>query len=166
MTTETLAFDIGTDIVGILNLESNEYKPSRGNRKAIGAQRLIECSGVIVSFNGNGYDLPELAKLLGKATVQELGSLAQHLDMQEITSCVRWPPDPGKKTIAGQGLRNSYEYYFPDQKFPDPPSSVRNDYEKDNWQDCWMAGQLWRKLAGQASSTLRSQRIRSKTNEI
>ena len=41
MTAEILAFDIGTNIVGILDLESNEYKPYCGEHKVIGAQRLI-----------------------------------------------------------------------------------------------------------------------------
>ena len=92
---------------------------------------------------------------MGKDTVKELGLNAQHLDMQEIASCVRWPPNPGTRPIVGQGLLNTYEHFFPDQTLPDPPTSVRNDYEKGNWQDCWMAGQLWRKLAGQVTPRLR-----------
>lgn len=147
MTTEILAFDVGDDIVGILDLKTGQYDPYRGNRKAIGAQRLIDCRGAIVSFNGNSYDLPELAKLLGKATLDDLGIRAEHLEMSENASRNRWPPNPGTNPILGQDLQDTYAHYFPDEPVIDPPESASDDYEEDNWRDCWMAGQLWRKLA-------------------
>ena len=61
MTLEILAFDVGDDIVGVLDLTSGSYEAFRGNRKVVGAKRLIDCRGAIVSFNGNRYDVPRLA---------------------------------------------------------------------------------------------------------
>ena len=43
-------------------------------------------------------------------------------------------------------LRGTYRHYFPDDWVPGPPTSVTDDYEENNWLDCWLAGQLWKRL--------------------
>ena len=152
-TAEILAFDVGDDIVGILDLKTGHYDPYRGKRNTLGAQRLIDCRGVIVSFNGSRYDVPKLAKLLGKASVDELEIRAEHLDMQEVASRHQWPPNPGTNPILGRNLQNTYAHYFPDAPVIDTPPSAGSDYEKSNWKDCWMAAELWKKLMGSAART-------------
>ena len=144
MRTEILAFDVGEDIVGILDLTTGHYQPYRGKRMAIGAERLTQCAGTIVSFNGDRYDLPKLAKMLGKTGVDDLEISAEHLDMRVISSIDRWPPDPGTTPILGDGLLRTYAHYFPDEPEIDPPDFLTDEYEIDNWRDCWMAGQLWK----------------------
>ena len=153
MKMEVLAFDVGEDIVGILDLGRGRYEPYRGKRKAIAARRLIRCEGTIVSFNGNRFDLPELARLLGKTGVNDLDIQAEHLDMSVIASIDRWPPDPGTMPILGDSLLRAYAHYFPDEPEIDPPSDLNDGYQIDNWRDCWMAGQLWRKLVMNELST-------------
>ena len=97
MTREILAFHLGHDIVGVLNLASLRHAAFRGNRKFIGAQRLVDP-------NGNRYDLPRLARLLGKTFEDELRIQARHDDMREIASIFLWPPTPGATPITRQGL--------------------------------------------------------------
>jgi len=65
--TELLAFDVGDDIVGIINLRTDAFDHYRGTRMPDGARRMLDCDGVIISFNGIVYDLPALAKILGIA---------------------------------------------------------------------------------------------------
>ena len=61
--TELLAFDVGIDIVGIIDLRTDTYDCYRGSRIANGAKRIMDCDGVVITFNGNRYDIPELAKI-------------------------------------------------------------------------------------------------------
>lgn len=143
---DILAFDVGTDVIGILDMKSGSYEAYRGKRKTIAAERLISCHGVIISYNGTDYDVPQLARLLGKGGVEDLGIQAEHLDMREIASRDRWPPDPGTSPIRGQSLLDTYGHYFPNEPTIHPPDFLIDEYEIDNWRDCWMAGQLWTKL--------------------
>ena len=150
---DTLAFDVGDDIVGVLDMNTGQYEPYRGKRKTVAAERLINCVGVLVSFNGNRYDLLRLAWLLGKTSVDELGIQAEHFDMREIASIHRWPPDPGTTPIRGESLLDTYAHYYPDEPVIGPPISFSDDYDISNCQDCWMAGQLWRKLVSPEDPT-------------
>lgn len=141
---EVLAFDVGESIVGILDVNTGAYAPYRGEDMIDGARRLIDCEGIIVSFNGTLSDLPSLARILGvEAGALELNGI--HRDMREIASKDRWPPDPGTSPILGTSLVAAYEHYL-DEDVPRPPTSVSDGYEEDNWRDCWMAGELWKKL--------------------
>lgn len=135
---EVLAFDVGDDIVGVLDVNTGGYTPYRGDRIAEGAQRIIDCRGVIVSYNGDLYDLPKLAEFLG-TDIEYRGT---HYDMLTITLNDRRDVDP---------LRETYEHYFDDEDaIPRPPPSVKDDYEKDNWEDCWLAAELWKMLCAPA----------------
>ena len=67
------------------------------------------------------------------------------LDMLREASIDRWPPDPGTEPIIGTDLHGHYLHYF-GTEIPEPPISVNDDYERSNWRDCFMAGQLWKKI--------------------
>lgn len=145
MTHEVLAFDWGTHVIGILNVNSNTYTAYRyGENMAEGANRIISSTGAIVSFNGIRRDLIEIAKILGFSSVAEMHISGEHNDMMEITSDIRWPPDPGSASILGQGLLKTYEHYFTDIP-PIPPAGLRDNYLISNWRDCYMTAELWKK---------------------
>ena len=142
---EVLAFDWGTAIIGILDVTSGTYTPYRANKRMIeGAKRLTHCAGTIVSFNGNGRDLFEIATLLGARSVAELSLRGNHDDMAEIISRIRWPPSPGTAPIVGPCLSDTYAHYFGDVR-PIVPSALSDEYEADNWIDCYRTAELWRK---------------------
>jgi hypothetical protein len=63
---EVLAFDWGTTIVGVLDITTDVYRAYRSRKERLeGAKRIVDCPSIIVSFNGSGRDLPELATILG-----------------------------------------------------------------------------------------------------
>lgn len=141
--TEVLAFDWGIDIVGVLDVNADIYRAYRtGNERIEGAQRIVECAGIIISFNGDGYDLFELSKILGLLSVASLTLRGTHHDMMPIISAIRWPPDPGTAPITGSNLLETYQHYF-GAVVPVPPSHVSQQYEISNWLDCKMTADLW-----------------------
>ena len=140
-----LAFDAGEDIIGILELSTGGYVPYRGTHMIQGARRLIGCTGIIISFNGTNYDLRRLAEIVGAPSPDMLQLQGTHLDMLREASIDRWPPDPGTAPIIGTDLRSQYEHYFGPET-PESPISVNDDYEWSNWRDCFMAGQLWKRI--------------------
>lgn len=145
MTHEVLAFDWGTTVIGILDVNSNAYTAYRyGENMAEGAKRIISSTGTIVSFNGISRDLIEIAKILGFSSVAEMNISGEHNDMMKITSDIRWPPDPGSASIFGPGLLETYRHYFGD-KPSIPPESLQDDYLISNWKDCYMTAELWKK---------------------
>lgn len=145
MTAEVLAFDWGTTVIGVLDINSNAYTAYRyGEDMVAGAKRIISTSGTVVSFNGNRYDLIEIAKILGYSSVSEMDVRGTHDDMLEIISDIRWPPRPGSASILGRGLPATYSYYF-GEHLPLPPAGVQDDYLISNWRDCYMTAELWRK---------------------
>ena len=139
-----LAIDVGMSIVGILDLHTGEYTSFPGSRMAEGARRILECDGIVITFNGPLYDLPILAKLVGFADARALPWCGEHFDMREEAVRDRWPPDEGGKPIMGPSLREHYRHYF-DTEPPAPPRGL-DEYEQDNWCDCYMAGALWKRL--------------------
>ena len=142
---EVLTFDWGTNIVGILDVKTQIYIPYRSGKEMIkGAERIISSVGTIVSFNGNSRDLPELSKILGLSSMNELKIQGEHNDMLEITSDIRWPPDQGTGSILGPGLEKTYKYYVEDE-FIALPSHLKDEYEESNWRDCYMTAELWKK---------------------
>ena len=90
--TELLAFDVGVDIVGILDLRTDAYVSFRGTRKPDGARRILDCDGVVISFNGIRYNLPELAKITGVADDDAPPPKGTHCDMRIHACRDRWPP--------------------------------------------------------------------------
>ena len=46
-----------------------------------GARRILGCDGVVISVNGNLYDLPQLAKIVGLADGDALHLNGPHCDM-------------------------------------------------------------------------------------
>ena len=147
--TEFLAFDVGQDIVGIIDLRTDAYDRYRGTRMPEGARRILDCDGIVISFNGIVYDLPKLAMILGIADADALPLKGAHYDMRVHACRDRWPPrDDEDVGILGPGLRDHYRHYFR-QPPPDPPGHLDDEYERNNWQDCHMAGALWRRIIGQ-----------------
>jgi hypothetical protein len=140
---EVLAFDWGIDIVGVLDINADMYRAYRTRSERIeGARRIIGCTGIIVSFNGNGYDLVELSNLLGLPSVANLNLKGTHHDMMPIISAIRWPPDPETAPITGQNLVETYRHYV-GAAFPAPAPHVTDPYEISNWLDCKMTAELW-----------------------
>ena|ERR1700727_2887584 len=140
---EVLAFDWGTEIVGVLDVGTDIYRTYRTREKRIeGAKRIVDCAGIIVSFNGDGRDLPELSKILGLSSPAHLTLKGAHHDMMSIISAIRWPPDPGSAPIVGSGLADTYQHYF-GQATPSVPAHVTEPYEISNWLDCKMTADLW-----------------------
>ena len=138
---EILAFDVGQGMVGVLDVQTGSYSAYRGQDMLLGARRVFDCEGIIISFNGNRYDLPKLAERLnGRNSILE--PKGKHIDMREEASRHRWPPEPGKKPIVGTNLISHYEHYF-SEPLPEPPGSLKDEYEQDNWRDCRMAADLW-----------------------
>ncbi len=138
---EVLSFDWGTTIVGVLDVHTAIYTPYHGTTQIEGARRIVSCCGTIVSFNGNLYDLPQIARILGLASAEELQLRGTHDDMLEITSEVLWP---GPKTIIGSGGL-TYRYTLFCSGIPIPASPTQDVYEESNWRDCYMAAELWKK---------------------
>ncbi len=140
---DVLAFDWGTTIVGVLDVNVDMYSAYRTREERIeGAKRIVDCAGTIVSFNGCGRDLFELAKILGLRSQAHLSLKGTHHDMRPIVSAIRWPPDPGTLPILGPNLTETYQHYFGDV-FPVPPLHVTEQYEMSNWLDCKMTATLW-----------------------
>jgi hypothetical protein len=108
-----------------------------------GAKRIVFAEGTVVSFNGTGRDLSELFELLRLNDTDRVIN-ATHDDMLEITSNIRWPPDPGTGPINGPGLEATYRYYFGEGPPPMPPG-LADVYEAGNWLDCHMTAELWKK---------------------
>ena len=145
MTAEVLAFDWGTEVIGVLDVNGNTYTAYRYGKDMVeGAKRIISTAGTIVSFSGNHRDLIEIAKILGFSSIAEMNVRGTHDDMQEITSDVRWPPDPGSSSILGPGLAANYRHYFGERP-PIPPVNIQDGYLISNWRDCYMTAELWRK---------------------
>ena len=97
------------------------------------------------SFKGIGYDLPRLARLAGTSAFDTPVLLGIHHDMQIEASRDRWPPLRGTAPIVGADLRDHYRHdcgYSP----LEPPGWLKDEYERSNWLDCYMAAELWRKI--------------------
>ncbi|WP_322106031.1 hypothetical protein [Paraburkholderia sp. J41] len=142
--TDVLAFDWGTTMVGVLDVQTGIYTPYRGVEKSIeGATRILSAEGVIVSFNGTACDLPKLFELL-KLDQSEQVIGATHDDMLLITSNARWPSDAGTGSIKGPGLIATYKYYL-GSNVPVAPEGLTDEYEVSNWRDCHMTAALWKK---------------------
>jgi hypothetical protein len=140
---DVLAFDWGTTIVGVLDVKANIYRAYRTREERIeGAKRIVDCAGIIVSFNGCGCDLLQLSKILGLPSAADLTLKGTHHDMMPIISAIRWPPDPGTAPIVGPGLADTYQHYF-GHATPSVPAHVAESYEISNWLDCKMTADLW-----------------------
>jgi hypothetical protein len=140
---DVLAFDWGIDIVGVLDVNADSYRAYRTRSERIeGARRIVECAGIIISFNGDGCDLVELSKILGLSSRADLTLKGTHHDMMPIVSAIRWPPDPGTAPITGPNLLETYQHYF-GAVFPVPSSHLTDQYEISNWYDCKMTAELW-----------------------
>ena len=150
---ENLAFDSGEDIVGMIDLNSGAYTRYRGECMVEGAKRILASEGIIVSFNGTGFDLPRLAKLAGLFASDTPALWGIHHDMQIEASRDRWPPVPGTAPIVGAGLRDHYQHYY-GRSPPEPPGWLNDEYERSNWLDCYMAAELWRKIVLRRDPTM------------
>ena len=128
---EILAFDYGEDIVGMVDLNTDAYTRYRGECMVEGAKRILASDGIIVSFNGSGYDLPRLAELSGFSASYTPALRGIHHDMQIEASRDRWPPLPGTAPIVGSGLRDHYRHYCGHSP-PEPPGWLKDEYERSN----------------------------------
>ena len=147
-----MAFDLGIDIVGIIDLRTDAYACYPGARMPDGARRILGCDGVVISFNGIRYDLPALAKVVGVADADALSLKGTHCDVRIHACSDRWPPRDGEDgSILGPDLRDHYRHHF-GWPPPDPPRRLDNDYERSNWRDCHMAAELWRRIIGRQAT--------------
>jgi hypothetical protein len=137
-----LSFDWGTTIVGVLDVNAGIYTPYRGSKIIEGVLRLTECIGTIVSFNGNSYDLPKMAEYIGMTSMWEMRFRGSHDDMLDITSAILWP---GPTPIVGSGgLEERFRRFCCDAELSTSPMPD-DPYVDDNWRDCFMAAELWKK---------------------
>ena len=151
---EILAFDYGEDIVGMIDLNTDAYTRYRGARLVEGAKRVLACEGIIVSFNGTDYDLPRLAKLARDSASHTPSARGIHHDMQVEASRDRWPPRPGTDPIVGTDLRDHYRHYC-GRPPAEPPGWLECGYERNNWLDCYMTAELWRRIILPRDPTVR-----------
>ena len=108
-----MAFDLGIDIVGIIDLRTDAYACYRGAPMPDGARRILGRDGVVISFNGIRYDLPALAKIVGVADAGALSLKGTHCDVRIHACSDRWPPRDGEDgLILGPNLRDHYRHYF------------------------------------------------------
>ena len=142
---EMLAFDYGEDIVGVIDLNTDAYTRYRGECMIEGAKRILACDGIIVSFNGTGYDLPKLAKLAGLSASDTPSLRGIHHDMQIEASRDRWPPATRNCSYRRPGLRDHYRHYC-GLSPAEPPGWLDCEHERNNWLDCYMIAELWRKI--------------------
>lgn len=141
---DSIAFDLGTTIVGILDVGSGHYSRYRTRCEQIeGTKRIISFSGNIVSFNADKFDFPRICEILEVESPQMLKLCGNHNDMMEITSRIRWPSKNGQGFIKGPGLKETYKHYFGSLCIAPPPDL--DEYEISNWEDCYMTAELWKK---------------------
>ena len=152
---EILAFDYGEDIVGMIDLDADIYARYRGARMVDGARRILACDGIVVSFNGAGYDLRKLAEPSGLSSSGVPPLRGVHHDMSSEASQDRWPPRPGTAPIVGCSLRDHYRHYCGPTP-PEPPGFLDDAYERSNWRDCHMAAELRRKIVAGRAPELRA----------
>jgi hypothetical protein len=122
----TLVIDTGVDIVGVYSVADGVYTPYRGPsiRQAIAR---IQQADVVVTYNGNRYDLQELAGFAGLEAGKQLQMRGKHVDMREVC----WPG------ILGSNLSRTYSRHLTDvPAFPDT-------YEGSNQLDVYMTFKLW-----------------------
>ena len=150
---EILAFDYGEDIVGVIDLNTDVYVLYRGKCMVEGAQRILACEGIIVSFNGTSYDLPKLAKVAGLSASDTPSLRGAHHDMRIEASRDRWLPRPGTAPIVGSSLRDHYRHYCGPSSV-EAPDFLDDEYERSNWLDCYMAAELWRKIVSGREPTM------------
>lgn len=142
---QILAFDWGTTIMGILDLNSNTYKAYRYKDQMVEAsKRLINSNGTIISFSQSNRDLKEIAELLDIDSIDALQLNATHDNMAPIVTNIRWPPRDGEKGILGTDLNGNFDYYF-ESAIITPPEELTDDYEINNWEDCYKAAELWKR---------------------
>lgn len=109
--TELLAFDVGQDIVRVINLRADAYEPYRGTRMPEGARRILDCDGIVISFNGIVYNLPKLAMILSIADADVVPLKGAHCDMRVDVCRDRWPPRDNEDVgILCPDLRDHYQH--------------------------------------------------------
>jgi len=127
MPSDTLIFDTGQNIVGIFSVKERKYTAYTGARLQIGSDRILRARD-IVSYNGNRWDLFDLARFSGLGDDVTAKVLGLHTDMREII----W----GR--IRGRCLADTYKEHFPRiRSFPDT-------HIGSNWRDVYMTYKLWK----------------------
>jgi hypothetical protein len=125
-TKETLVFDVGQNILGIYAVKRRSFVQYRNDDIRRGAQRLVRARE-IVSWWGNLYDFPTLAKKLGLREGEAPRILGIHVDM----AAVCWGQ------IQGSNLRGTYLRQFSEVPISD------GTHEGDNKCDVQMTFRLW-----------------------
>ncbi len=123
----TLVFDAGESIVGIFCVDEGKYRAYMGAEITQGVSRIVAADEV-VTYNGDSYDLEQIAKLAGLPTGVPIRLSGRHTDMQPLC----WP------NIMGSNLRSTYR-----RQFGEEPPDFPDTYEGDNERDCHMTWRLW-----------------------
>lgn len=127
---EILAVDTGTQIVGIISVPDGVFTAYQGDRISIALERIRNASEVIVYGgvlrNGDDYDLTQLGKFAG--ITGELSIKGVYTDMRLIC----WP-------TCAFGSNASGTYFRVFSARPD----FLDTYEGDAERDCYMAWKLW-----------------------
>ena len=146
---EILVFDVGENIIGMIDLNTDTYSHYRGPRM-VRSQRILDCQGIVISFNGSTGTGRPWQRLLGLPTRPlYLSAPLRYAGRGIPRSLASGTRD---RSDSGQNLQETYWNYFRDSP-PDPPDYLDDDYERDNWSDCYMAAALWRRIVLQQQST-------------
>ncbi len=129
----TLVVDAGSSIVGIFCVDDGTYRAYMGAEIPQGVSRIVEADEV-VTYNGDRYDLEQIANLAGLPSGVSIQLSGRHTDMQPLC----WG------NIMGSSLRTTYRRHFGE----DPPD-FPDTYEGDNECDCHMTWRLWDRLVRQ-----------------
>ncbi len=127
MKADILVIDTGNDIVGVYSVGDNQFKPYRGTA-IVDALTRIETVAEIVTYNGNCYDLDNMAKFAQSAGAR-FTLKGKHTDLCEIC----WSP-----RIRGSSLENTFK-----MQFMIAPPSFPDSYEGNCERDVYMTYQLW-----------------------
>ena len=96
---------------------------------------------------------PRLARLAEFSASDTPALWGIHCDMQVEASCDHWRPVPGTAPIVDAGSRDHYQYYCGCSP-PEPPGWLKDEYERSNWLDCYLAAELWRKIVLRRDPTM------------
>lgn len=97
---EIPAFDVGVGVVGILDLHTDFCVPFRGSCMSNGARQTLDCDGIVISFSGNLYVLPKLARLTGVDASDSPPLHGAHYDKSIEASRDCWPARDGENPFS------------------------------------------------------------------
>jgi hypothetical protein len=146
------AWDWGTEIIGVLDFEKNDYQIFHKDEKKLAIHTLIKYD-VLITFSGTGKDISETEKEHG-TSLKDMGFSGIHIDMSDIcypnvlgSDC----QDTFLKNLneghviakPGKILRGSVCLVGENDSKSDSDWKCEQHYINDNWFDCFKALSLF-----------------------